>query len=253
MVLERSFVPDSEEILLPGMIYKPYETPLRTVIVTFSDETVKALRDARAIQPLWGLEIRSVSGTFLVYRVKDHPDIGVFQTIPGAAGTVAFLEEVAYRCKTENFVLYGSCGALDDNLTAGKVVVPTKALRDKGTSYHYQSSADWIDIPRSMDVARIFAEIGVPFVEGYTWTTDAIYRETKEEAARHKAEGCLVAEMEIAAVQAMCAFRGYHFFPFVYSADSLTGDVWEPRILGNLSVDERLHYFALALEIALRI
>ena len=60
-------------------------------------------------------------------------------------------------------------------------------------------------------------------------------------------------EMECAGVQAMCAFRGYHFFPFVYSADSLTGDVWEPRILGNLSVDERLHYFALALEIALRI
>ena len=252
MVLEHSFVPDSEEILLPKMIYKPYDLPMRTVIVTFSKDTIEELKARKLIQPMWGLEVRSVSGTYDIYKVKDYPDIGVFMTIPGAAGTVAFLEEVAYRCKAENFVFYGSSGALTD-LAEGKIVVPDKALRDEGTSYHYQTSEDWIDIPCSMEVARIFDELGIEYVKGRTWTTDAIYRETKEEVSRHREEGCLVAEMEIAAVQAMCTYRGYRFYPFVYSADSLHSETWEPRILGNLAIDERLKYFALALEIAQRI
>ena len=250
MALERSFVPDSEEIILPKMGYVRVQPPLRTLIITFSNVTIEALLEDNLIVPIPGAFVQSVNGDRALYYWKEDPSIGVFMTVPGAAGTVTFLEEAGYIAGVENFVFYGSCGALDPTIGEKEVIVPTEALRDEGTSYHYTHAQDWITIPHAEDVKRIFDEIGVSYVAGKTWTTDAIYRETKEEIARHREEGCICVEMEVAAVQAMCNLRNYQFYPFVYSADNVGKDKWEQRILGNLPKDQRLEYFSIALELA---
>ena len=96
---------------------------------------------------------------------------------------------------------------------------------------------------------EIFDELGVEYIAGKTWTTDAFYRET--EAARDKriSEGCVCVEMECSALQAVCDFRGLELYQFVYAADSLN-DKWARRILGNLEMDSRMAYFVLAEKIA---
>lgn len=37
----------------------------------------------------------------------------------------------------EKFVLFGSCGVLDDDKVKDNIIIPVSAVRDEGTSYHY--------------------------------------------------------------------------------------------------------------------
>ena len=46
-----------------------------------------------------------------------------------------FEEVVAMGAK--KFVLFGSCGVLDDEKVKDHIIIPVSAVRDEGTSYHY--------------------------------------------------------------------------------------------------------------------
>ena len=70
---------------------------------------------------------------------------------------------------------------------------------------------------------------GVPHVTGATWTTYAIYRETRDKLGRRVAEGCLTVEMEAAAFFAVATFRGVTFAQVLYAGDDLSGDAWDER------------------------
>ena len=70
---------------------------------------------------------------------------------------------------------------------------------------------------------------GIPYVLGKTWTTDAIYRETRGNFAKRKAEGCISVEMECAGLQAMCDFRELAFYAFFTSGDLLDAPKWDAR------------------------
>lgn len=61
-------------------------------------------------------------------------------------------------------------------------------------------------------------------------------------------------EMECAAMQAMCDFRGVEFFQFLYAGDNLDHSNWDPRSLsGTEKLDEKERIALLALELACRI
>ena len=69
----------------------------------------------------------------------------------------------------------------------------------------------------------------IPCVMGKTWTTDAFYRETVNNFEKHKADGCISVEMEGAAVQAVCDFRGLEVYMFFTSGDLLDAPEWTDR------------------------
>lgn len=52
-------------------------------------------------------------------------------------------------------------------------MVPTEAYRDEGTSYHYAPASDYIKIQNADVVAKFMETVGLPYVKGKTWTTDA--------------------------------------------------------------------------------
>ncbi len=152
-----------------------------------------------------------------------HPGVGA----PLAAG---FLEELIARgCRT--FVACGGAGVLVPDVALGHVVVPTAAIRDEGTSYHYLPPAREV-APTHEAVTAIVATLErhhVPHVTGKTWTTDGLYRETRGKLERRVAEGCLTVEMEAAAFFAVAAFRGVTFGQLLYAGDDLSGDAWDHR------------------------
>ena len=152
-----------------------------------------------------------------------HPGVGA----PLAA---AFLEEMIARgCRT--FVACGGAGVLVPDVALGHVVVPTAAIRDEGTSYHYLPAAREVE-PTRQAVDAIVATLErhhVPYVTGKTWTTDGLYRETRGKVERRVAEGCLTVEMEAAAFFAVAAFRGVSFGQLLYAGDDLSGDAWDER------------------------
>ena len=225
--------------------------PLDTVIVTFSGQLIDALRERGLIEPLHReLTVGSAAYKSPIFHIVDTT-IGVVLSGVGAPMIAAMLEEMAELFPVRRFIVFGSCGALTE-LPEGHIIVPTHACRDEGTSYLYASPASYIPIRNAAKLAQLFDELGIAYVLGKTWTTDAFYRETQHNRDRRVAEGCLCVEMECSAAQAVCDFRGLELYQFVYAADSLNG-TWARRILGDLEMDARLQYFAVAREIARRL
>lgn len=116
----------------------------------------------------------------------------------------------------------GSCGALE-RFPEGTFLVPRKALRDEGTSYHYAPPSRFMDISENARKAikEAILEHGMHYQEVITWSTDGFFRETKEKVAYRKSEGCAVVEMECSALAACAAFRAATWGMILYAADTL--------------------------------
>jgi uridine phosphorylase len=125
----------------------------------------------------------------------------------------------------------GGAGVVRPGFDVGHVVVPTGAVRDEGTSYHY-APHDAAVGPHPDALAAIVAELdaeGVPHDQGLTWTTDGFYRETRARVARRRDEGCLTVEMEAAALFAVAAFRGAVYGQLLYAGDDVSAEEWDHR------------------------
>src|SRR5262249_47803814 len=88
-------------------------------------------------------------------------------------------------------------------------VLIERALRDEGTSYHYQPPAPFSTAPIDMLslMAGAFDKLRVPLVRGATWTTDAPFRETAERVEAMRSQSLPAVEREAAALYAFAAAR----------------------------------------------
>jgi hypothetical protein len=81
-------------------------------------------------------------------------------------------------------------------------VLITKALRDEGTSHHYQSPSDWSLLAAALEERLVPAlrDLSEPFLPGISWTTDAPYRETQNAVDAAEPAGINCVEMEAPAL-----------------------------------------------------
>jgi uridine phosphorylase len=103
-----------------------------------------------------------------------------------------------------------SAGRVWPGLAVPSLVLPTSALRDEGTSYHYLPPGESVTGDAVLTAAledELFG-VGLPVTTGTTWTTDAPYRETAEQLAQHASHGILAVEMQAASLFAFGAARG---------------------------------------------
>jgi uridine phosphorylase len=221
-----------EGMLSPGLFYSQGEQPFQVLIMTFSQQLMESLLQDGRIRR--SRDVRtSINGDQYLYEVVGHEQIGLFKTGIGAPISVCNAEELTYITGAQHVITFGSCGALDSEITAGKIIIPDRAWRDEGTSYHYMPASDWIEMKGAAALARMFAEWHVPYVSGGNWTTDALYRETAGAAAKHRTDGCISCDMEASALEAWSQYRGRGFYTFFYSADALEETGWDRRILGG--------------------
>jgi len=167
-------------------------------------------------------------GIYAVDRPGDAP-VAVFHPGVGAPAAVHALERaIAGGCRT--FVLCGGAGALVP-MPLGGVVVPTGAVRDEGTSFHYAPPGAVVPVdPEAVaTLASVVDDRSMPHATGLTWTTDAPFRETRARVAARRDTGCLTVEMEASALLAAAAFRGVRLAALLYAADDLSGAVWDSR------------------------
>jgi uridine phosphorylase len=154
--------------------------------------------------------------------------VAFFQPGVGAPLASFFIEEaIDYGCRA--IIACGGAGALDDDLALGHPVFVSAAVRDEGTSYHYLPHSRLIEASPAIVAAveTVLKRAGVPFATGTTWSTDAVYRETREKVSLRRAEGCITVEMEAAALLAVARFRGVGLGQILYAGDSLAGEVWD--------------------------
>lgn len=188
----------------------------------------------------------SVTKEFYVYKTEiNHVDISFVQAPLGGAGAVQIMEQLIAGGATK-IIAAGCCGALVDD-TEGTFFIPTAALRQEGTSYHYLPPAREIDLDAEpvKAICRTLDHAGLSYRKCKTWTTDGFYRETKEMVQYRKAEGYSVVEMECASMAACAKMRGVLFGQLLFTADSLANvDAHDIRNWGN-------DFFAAAMKLAM--
>jgi purine-nucleoside phosphorylase len=125
-------------------------------------------------------------------------------------------------------VIFSLAGALQPDLGPGDLVVCDRAIRDEGTSYHYLAPAR--DVLASDSLVSLISgaldERGLRHSRGATWSTDAPYRETREEAEQFQREGIKAVDMESAGLFAAAQVRGVDAASAFVIGDSLAGPRW---------------------------
>ena len=253
MLLEE-FDKNKIAVINPDMIFQKIPDFPETVVSVFSHQLFDAI--VRFLGGTVIAESHDVDGVWPVYEVNYKGKRFAFfkGRLGGPACVGAFEDVMAFGGK--RIILLGNCGVLDKNIKDCGIIIPTKAIRDEGTSYHYAPAGDTIEVNTKYteEFKQILEEFGYPYVEGVTWTTDAFYRETPQKIESRKKIGAICVEMECASMQAFCNFRGIEFFQFLYAGDNLDHSSWDPRSLsGNERLDDKQKIALLAFELAYKI
>lgn len=242
-------------IIEPGTVCQSLKTMPERLVLCFFQDVIRGLHEGDDIKSEIIYQLGSEIGNNPVYILEqqDGQQFAVLHPGVGAPLAAAFLEE-AIALGAKKIVACGGAGVLNGDLAVGHVVVPSSAVRDEGTSYHYLPPGREV-APSPEAVTAIEAALeahNVPYVKGKTWTTDAIYRETPTKIKKRRDEGCLTVEMEAAAFFAVAQFRGVSFGQLLYSGDNLDGEVWDSRNW-HRQASTREKLFWLSVEAVLRL
>jgi len=203
-------------ILEPSEHILPGDVPAHAVICFFAEVIQKVVRDfdSRVI-----FISRSEMGEHPVYEIKFqgcrlaffHPGIGA----PLAAG---LMEEVI-ALGVKNFIACGGCGVLDRSISVGKLLLPTSAIRDEGTSYHYLPPAREITMDHDVEdvLSCVLEAHNLPFI-----------------------------------LMAVAQFREVKFGQILYAGDSVMSEGWDGRAWHSRN-EIRENLFWLAAEACLKL
>lgn len=245
-----SFDIKTEQIISPASFYGEQKHICGICLVIFSKIIFENVLHSFTCEKI--AEIGACNGSIPIYTfICQDKKVAFYLSGIGSTAAATNVIEANWLTGATKFIMFGSAGSLNQKETEGKYVVPTEAYRDEGMSYHYAAPADYIEILGAETVSEIFDALKIPYVKGRVWTTDAFYRETKGLMSKRVSEGCLAVEMELAGVQAVCAFHGFQLYNFLVTGDVL--DQPEYSHSGLYSANHSLDKFDLALEIALRL
>ena len=239
----------------PSMIdlkafYGPQEHQVDKCLILFSKEIHGHLLSQHDCTIIG--RIGACNGHTPIYSFSlDGEPVAFYLSAIGSALASGFCYETHWQTGAAKFIMFGSCGSLDGELTRARYIVPTEAYRGEGASFYYAPPADYIAVKNAPRVAAILNELKAPYIEGRVWTTDSMIRETAGLVKRRREEGCLAVEMELSGVQALCDFYGLELYDFLEAGDVLAESGYDAAGLKDANHDlGKLH---LSLEIVKRI
>ncbi len=167
-------------------------------------------------------EFVSMTKAYPIYIVNYAEEEIVLCQAPVGAAPAAQILDWLIGYGVREIISAGSCGGLVP-FPEGTFLVPYKALRDEGTSYHYAPPSRYIEVEAAARnaIEKTILEHGMKYREVITWSTDGFYRETREKVEYRRGEGCEVVEMECSALAACAAMRGVKWGMILYTADTL--------------------------------
>ena len=233
------FDTDTTAVIAPTHEGLNLKLPQKAVFAFLGDYIEKYAKKHSCTQA--GLFVSSTKSYPIYITQYEGTDICFCQAPVGAAAAVQILDWLIGYGVTE-IISTGSCGVLQD-LPENTFLVPVKALRDEGTSYHYMKPSRFIDINTTAlgAIEAALKEHGFAYTEVTTWSTDGFYRETKAKVAYRKAEGCSVVEMECAALAACAQLRAAVWGEILFTADTLAdSETYNERDWGIASYEHAL-------------
>ncbi|HFI0271908.1 TPA: nucleoside phosphorylase [Streptococcus suis] len=221
-----------------------------TLILSFNGEIIERVAELENVYE--GGALHNLNGQLPWYIYEESGvRVGVMLAPIGASMIVGNLEEL--RAKGfQNFIVFGTCGVLDRSIAVDKIILPSSALRDEGTSYHYAPASDEISYHSELllTMEEALDQAGIEHVRTKTWTTDAFYRETAAKVKRRLTAGAMVVDMEASAIMAWSQFRQANVYQFFYTADYVDhhNNEWDTR-REERNVD-CMTFFEIAMDIA---
>jgi purine-nucleoside phosphorylase len=169
--------------------------------------------------------------TSRLYTRNSLPD-DICLSGPGiGAPYAAMMLETLICWGARRIIFLGWCGAVSNQVKIGDIILPTAAFVDEGTSKNYLEPANGQSKPVSSMVSlveQVLADNRVDFRSGKIWTTDAVYRETREKVERYQKQGVLAVEMEISALFSVARFRQVELGAVLVVSDELSSLKWRP-------------------------
>lgn len=217
---------EHKSVIEPTELFDQPPAPSAAVLCHFKEVVSEAGRASRL-----HTQLQSVHGGRPVYA-REHlgGEVAFFYPGLGAPAAASALEEaIAMGCRS--FVAVGGAGGLVSEMALGSIVVAQDAIRDEGTSFHYAPAGrlSHADPDAVAALEQALNDAGLPFVVGRTWTTDAIYRETRPRVQRRVAENALTVEMEASALFAVANYRNVQLGQLLYAGDTLADELWDHR------------------------
>lgn len=254
------FYSDEEGIIKPqgiknlmGIRDKKIKLP-HIAVGIFSEHLINDIVEKFKCRKVGYVSCANTSRPIYVLKYKDI-EITIF--IAGISGPwiCADIEELNVN-GVDTFIIFGNCGVLDKNIEDCSIIIPNKAFRDEGISYHYLPSSEAIELNKKYK--ETFKEIleanNYEYTEGATWTTDGFFRETREKLEMFRKKGAVCVEMEGASIGAVCEYKNLDYFTFYYAGDNLDAVEWEERSISQFTnFDKKTRIPQLAFELAYRI
>ena len=171
----------------------------------------------------------------------DHFGAGIVGPFIGAPYAAMLLETLAVWGVRE-VVFWGWCGAVMPHVHTGDIIIPDAAFVDDGTSGNYLTAPSFVAVPSGRLQSCLKSACQnhhLLFHEGAIWSTDAIYRETREKVLHYQARNTLAVEMEAAALFAVGAFRHMDVGCVLVVSDELSSLKWAPGFRNRRFVEQR--------------
>ncbi len=157
--------------------------------------------------------------------------ICVYRLPIGAPASVLALE-MLIAAGVKYFLVYGGGGAVHPSVRIYDVVIPTWGIREEGTSYHYlppnitpKPSEKLVKILVE-ELKNTVEELGVRLHVGGVWSTDAVFRETRDKVEEYASRNILVVDMESTALMAVAMYRKVELGITLIVMDELHGEKW---------------------------
>lgn len=202
-------------------------------VITFFRKELEQLAEDKSLPVIGYLHSEVLDIPIYEYRTPKER-ICITMAFCGSPGAAVTIEELhAMGC--EKFIICGGAGSIKKESEVGEIIVPTAAVRDEGTSYHYLAPSREVECHTGAADCVILRleKLGIPFTVGKTWTTDAIYRETPDMIELRRQEGCITVEMEAAAFFAVSEYYDIPLAQLLYAGDDVSGEKWDNRNWNN--------------------
>lgn len=212
---------DQNAVFMPeGATGEPYP---ETAVMLFMDKEVDDYVEKNDCKLLDSLNC--IPKMIDVWQIEYQGKKICFCKTPLGGPAAAQMMEMLYAKGVRRFLASGCCGALVEG-TEGEFYIPTAALRQEGTSYQYLPPAREVHTDAQVNgaIKKAVESAGYSCKECKTWTTDALFRETKEMVNYRRQEGYVVVDMECASMAACAQMRGAAFGQLLFTADSLADE-----------------------------
>jgi uridine phosphorylase len=177
---------------LPPVVLLPFENPDLHDRSLFSS----LLSEIREFRSVWLARYRGCQLAILNSRFGS----------PAVAMTVDLLSDLGVRA----LLGIGFCGAINQKINCGDLVLPLACVRDEGTCTHYVP----LSYPAVVSPECFFslrekvASCGHPWHSGLVWSTDAVLLETSDKVEVQNKRHVLAVDMECSTLFTISRLKG---------------------------------------------